>query len=160
MIATYRSTMAERLCHNIRVCNDGCWYWMGALDAYGYGTLGGLFNRSKKTIKAHRLAYETFNGPISGNLPLDHICQNHRCVNPEHLQPVTLRENNRRHAQRRTHCKNGHPWMNLLTIRKANGKQEHWCRECNKIRCVKAQVRRRAMQNMETQQRLACGVLS
>src|SRR5438445_12239024 len=128
MITTWQSTLTERICHNIRICNDGCWWWMGTLDAHGYGTLGGKFERRRKTLKAHRIAYELFVGPIPNHLPLDHTCTNHRCVNPEHLEPVTQAENNRRSGIRRTVCKNGHPWSNALIVRRRTGKIERWCR--------------------------------
>ena len=122
--------MAERICHNIRICEDGCWWWMGARDAYGYGALGGNYQYGRKTLKAHRMAYELFVGPIPNELPLDHKCQNHRCVNPEHLEPVTYAENNRRAGERRTHCKNGHPWHGNLIVTRRSGKKEKWCRQC------------------------------
>lgn len=142
MITTWRSTLTERICHNIRICNDGCWWWMGALDAYGYGTLGGKFERAKKTLKAHRTTYELFVGPIPKRLPLDHTCSNHRCVNPEHLEPVTQAENNRRAGQRRTVCKNGHPWSNMLIVRRKTDKVERWCKLCNANRGKRRKLRK------------------
>jgi len=40
-------------------------------------------------------------GPIPDGLHLDHLCANPPCVRPDHLEPVTQAENNRRAAQRR-----------------------------------------------------------
>ena len=37
-------------------------------------------------------------GSIPDGLHLDHLCRVPACVNPEHLEPVTLAENNRRAA--------------------------------------------------------------
>jgi hypothetical protein len=45
---------------------------------------------------AHRFAYLEFVGPIPDGLVLDHLCRNKKCVNPDHLEPVTNAENLRR----------------------------------------------------------------
>lgn len=72
--------------------STGCWNWNGRIDANGYGEVG----RRNGTRKAHRAIYEELRGPISGGLDLDHLCRNHRCVNPDHLEPVSKAENTRR----------------------------------------------------------------
>lgn len=70
---------------------SGCWRWLGS-RTYGYG----LF-RPGVPYRAHRWAYEHWIGPIPDGLTLDHLCQDHGCVNPWHLEPVTRAENIRRH---------------------------------------------------------------
>jgi hypothetical protein len=42
---------------------------------------------------AHRLAYEFAKGPIPEGMDIDHVCRNRACCNPEHLTPVSHREN-------------------------------------------------------------------
>ncbi len=42
-----------------------------------------------------RAMYELCVGPIHES-ELDHLCQNRRCVNPAHLEPVSRSENLRR----------------------------------------------------------------
>lgn len=66
----------------------GCWNWVGALDRYGYG-------RKAKT-SAHRWYYRKFIGEIPNGLTIDHLCRNRQCVNPDHLEAVSMRENLRR----------------------------------------------------------------
>lgn len=75
----------------------GCWLWQGALDQNGYAYVG---------MKAvHRTSYEMFCGPIPKGLQIDHLCCVRNCVNPLHLEPVTLQENNRRKNERRRAAK-------------------------------------------------------
>lgn len=63
---------------------------------------------------AHRVYYEARFGPIPAGLQLDHLCRNRGCVNPDHLEPVTCRENLMRgHTvaaanAKKTHCNAGH----------------------------------------------------
>ncbi len=89
---------------------DACWTWQGAIDRGGYGRAWD----GTRVQQAHRLVYELLVGPIPGGLHLDHLCRVRHCVNPQHLEPVTARENTLRgvapaadHA-RQTHCLNGH----------------------------------------------------
>ena len=70
--------------------NTGCWLWTAALKN-GYGRIT-MMNPKRKTA-AHRVSYEAFVGPIPEGLTLDHLCRVRCCVNPAHLEPVTMREN-------------------------------------------------------------------
>jgi hypothetical protein len=64
-----------------------CWLWLGYVGAHGYGHTG--------TALAHRYFYEKYVGPISKGLVLHHACGVEICVNPDHLRPVSKRENAR-----------------------------------------------------------------
>lgn len=92
--------------------DDGCWVWTG--DKWG---LYGRFNIGSgrgRAHSAHRWAYERFVGPIPEGMTIDHLCRNTLCVNPLHLEPVTLQVNILRGENvcakyaRRTHCNRGH----------------------------------------------------
>lgn len=74
-----------------------CWRWTGAHVSKGYGS----FWLDGKAQPAHRVVYELVKGKIPEGLHLDHLCRNRWCVNPEHLEPVTLQENNRRRDEAR-----------------------------------------------------------
>jgi hypothetical protein len=112
------SEMRERLAHFISPePNSGCWLWTGALrDGYGsYTSYDAGRVPMRKTSNAHRVVYEEFVGPIPAGLQLDHKCRVRCCVNPDHLEPVTQRENILRgegvaavRAKQMT-CKRGHP---------------------------------------------------
>lgn len=75
---------------------DGdCWVHRAAEAAGGYGTY-----RKQRT---HRYAYEVLVGRIPAGMELDHLCRRTSCCNPQHLEPVTHKENARRariHRQR------------------------------------------------------------
>lgn len=66
-----------------------CWLWTRAVNRNGYGRVW----RERKTQLVHRLVFEAVRGPVPAGRVLDHLCRNRRCCNPDHLQPVTVREN-------------------------------------------------------------------
>lgn len=68
---------------------DGCWIWQRSVDDKGYGRIA----IKDKQWKVHRLTYTLFVGPIPSHLELDHTCRHRDCCNPEHLEPVTHKEN-------------------------------------------------------------------
>jgi len=71
-----------------------CWLWLGAADETGHGSI--RRKGSGKNTTAHRYFYERYRGPIAPGLQIDHLCRNPRCVNPQHLEAVSLTENIRR----------------------------------------------------------------
>ena len=91
--------------------NTGCWLWLGTRTNMGYGSI----TYHSIEILAHRLVYELEKGSIPAGLELDHLCRNTLCCNPDHLEPVTHRENMRRgitgkYQSTRAHCPKGHPY--------------------------------------------------
>lgn len=103
--------MVERLQrHCMPVTESGCWLWTGSEDMKGYGQL--TFN--KKHYRAYRFSYEIFKGTIPAGMTLDHLCRVRLCVNPDHMEVVTNKENVLRghgvtaNNAAKTHCKHGH----------------------------------------------------
>ena len=113
---------------------SGCVLWTGYRDPAGYGRI----RVAGESRLAHRVAYETFVGPIAAELTLDHLCRVRACVNPAHLDPCTLEENKRRGESpamvnaRKTHCAHGHPYDEENTHVTAAGFRQ--CRACNRLR--------------------------
>lgn len=107
-----------------------CWVSTGYRMPNGYATVG-------HGELVHRVAYTEMIGPIPEGLTLDHLCRNRACWNPDHLEPVTNRENILRGTAwsavnaRKTHCPQDHEFTPENTIY-WNGQRK--CRECNNAR--------------------------
>lgn len=108
---------------------SGCWLWTGCVTPKGYGQ----FWLGAKAW-AHRVAFELFRGPIPQGMQIDHKCRVRCCVNPEHLEPVTLQENVSRgnvgwRASEEV-CGNGHIY-GAAPLRAKDGSR--MCRECRAV---------------------------
>jgi hypothetical protein len=146
-----RAALLQRLMQRVRVDETtGCWIWMKRPSGGGYGRIyvGGRYP------VAHRVAYELLVGPIPEGLELDHLCHNRdphcfadkqcvhlRCVNPDHLEPVTPQVNTLRgktpaaRAKARTVCVNGHPLTGDNVYIKTSG--HRGCRACQRVASAK-----------------------
>jgi hypothetical protein len=100
----------ERFWSQVDASGD-CWEWTGRRTKGGYGGLWS--SRQQISWPAHRLAWELLVGPIDEGLHIDHLCRHPPCVNPDHLEPVTPAENQRRAPRTRPiACPQGHPYGN------------------------------------------------
>lgn len=88
--------LPSRLVKRIIIDDNECWLWCGYIDQYGYGQIS-VDNRS---LGVHRVSYICFNGPIPEGFQVDHRCRVRRCLNPIHLEAVTVSENNLRKNRR------------------------------------------------------------
>lgn len=119
----------------------GCWEFTGCLDRGGYGR---IYWGGKRGYLAHRAAYEHAYGPIPAGLAVDHTCNNRSCIHYEHLEAVSPAENNRRAAERRTHCKNGHEYTESSTYHHDGNRH---CRICNRLAVRRYAMRQRIKAN-------------
>lgn len=79
-----------------------CWEYTGYRSNLGYGKFS--LGRDRQVF-VHRLAYEIFVGPITGNLLVCHRCDNPPCFNPEHLF-LGSQKDNLRDALAKGRCRN------------------------------------------------------
>lgn len=113
------------------VDSNGCWVWKGAKNLQGYGKI----SWKGKLHQAHRVSYKIFVGKISSGLHIDHLCRNPPCINPKHLEPVTIKENVARGEKGRMvkFCAQGHEYTPENTyIAPDNGTRK--CKTCRKER--------------------------
>lgn len=127
-----RLSPEERFRSKVEVLDTGCHRWLGSLTPAGYGNF--TISAGHPT-SAHRYAFWLATGTWSTRAqPLDHLCKNRWCVNPEHLEQVTASINVKRtnpSSYRRpdqSKCAAGlHPWVEENLVMTSGGIT---CREC------------------------------
>lgn len=136
--------VSERLKEKSAAMPNGCIRWTGFVHPSGYG----LLDIGGRSVRAHRAAYEEFVGPIPDGAELDHTCHNRdqecagggdclhrRCINPDHLEPVTRRQNQERSRHTKTgrvECSKGHPLTPENLFIRADGRR--FCKKCSQSR--------------------------
>jgi hypothetical protein len=133
--------IAERFLKHVKKNGeDECWLWTGFLERSGSGAGYGKFQMgTKRSMWAHRAAYELFVGPIPPGHVVDHVrkrnCHNRACVNPRHLEAVTQQVNTLRGLgnsainAKKTHCRVGHPYDEANTYF-GKSKRDRRCKIC------------------------------
>ena len=127
-----------------------CWIWQGNITRYGYGQFS---PRRGANHRAHKVAWESENGPVPDGMVLDHLCRNRSCVRPGHLEPVTPRINALRGIgpsalnSRKMRCRHGHPFSPENTRIDAKGKRV--CRTCDRARWERSNAKRKAQRHGE-----------
>ena len=80
----------KRLLDKVEVCKEtGCWNWQAARDPQGYG----VFWFNGKMRWAHRASCQWLGGGLEDGQVVNHKCGNRACINPEHLEAVSVAYN-------------------------------------------------------------------
>jgi hypothetical protein len=136
---------AERIiAKKVAKADNGCWVWTGHLThGYAYTTVAG------KQWRVHRFMYEASKGPIPYGLTIDHLCGNKACINPAHLEAVSVAENTRRCSYAPTtinsakvSCIHGHPLSGDNLYLAAQGYR--YCKTCRRAAVIKNRAKGRA----------------
>lgn len=110
--------------------NTGCSLWIGDNVKGGYGRI--CINRKK--LLAHRVMYYLYKGDIPKSMTIDHVCNNPFCVNPIHLQAISMKDNTMRGSSfskinsLKTHCPQHHEYDEKNTFKYKDGRRG--CRAC------------------------------
>ena len=135
-----RKSLHDRFFEKVK--KENCWLWTAKKEKAGYGR----FSIRDHEFAAHRVSYQLLKGDIPDGFTLDHTCKNPSCVNPDHLEPVTMQINllrgntfQARNASK-THCPRGHPYNGDNLLKQKYGGRE--CRACRlAARIAKSQKR-------------------
>jgi hypothetical protein len=123
---------------------SGCWQWTGCLHRLGYGNLAINHPPVRSySLMAHRVAYTLLIGPIPEDMTVDHLCRNRGCVNPDHMQIVTLKENIHRSfhpnqiSRRSGACRKGHREFRV-------DRRQQVCKVCERESQARYKARKKA----------------
>lgn len=87
---TYLDSIVDQLFWSKVSKTDRCWVWRGFLSEGGYG----YFSFRAKSYLVHRFSWELANGvAVPSGQQVCHVCDNPKCVRPDHLQLGTARDN-------------------------------------------------------------------
>lgn len=141
-------SLKERFLPHIQIIDNGCWNWTNGRDKEGYG----FFCFNGKTMRAHRFIFQYYLNVENTSAVVDHICRNTSCVNPKHLEFVTVTENTLRGNNfsainsRKTNCIHGHPLNGDNLYVKPKGERQ--CRMCARISDLKHNKKCKDMRKM------------
>ena len=130
-----------RIFSKVSINESGCWVWQGSLDRNGYGRFKATIAGSARSFSAHRAAYLALVGPIEYGLVPDHLCRNRACVNPAHMEIVSISVNTKRgdHSGKKGRCGRRagvlvgcgvHGMDSGYTHKAPNGRTRWVCRPC------------------------------
>lgn len=99
-----RAEIETKVLSNIRLEDHGyetlCHVWCGSHSGTGRGGGYPRMSLDGQTVAVHIVIFTNVHGFVPGKKQIDHKCNNHMCVNPDHLQMVTHKKNQKLRDQR------------------------------------------------------------
>jgi hypothetical protein len=77
-----------------------CHIWQGSHSGTGRGGGYPRMSLDGQTVAVHIVNFVNRYGYVPGKKQVDHLCNNRMCVNPDHLEMVTHKTNQKRRAAR------------------------------------------------------------
>lgn len=96
-ITDRRQAIFDKIMARVKIDKDtGCWNWQGPTSGEGRGGGYGRMSLDGQTVATHIVMFTNFFGFVPGKKQIDHKCRNRLCCNPDHLEMVTHKQNQRR----------------------------------------------------------------
>ena len=119
---------------------NGCWTWNGSRTRRGYGRF--VIAHGRQPASAHRFAFLILAGRVLRfREEVDHLCRNHPCVNPDHLDGVSHATNVRRGKLVKDKPICGHEFG--VEMSNGAGKRARRCPQCRREYLKEWKVRNR-----------------
>jgi hypothetical protein len=93
----YWEGAVKRFSQKVEVIPDGCWVWLGSKNKYGYGVV----SINKEHLYVHRFMFSCVHGGLTPGMIVYQLCNVRTCVNPDHLEEISVEENVKRQNKRR-----------------------------------------------------------
>ena len=101
-ITDRRQKIFYKIMARVRIDKDtGCWNWTGPTSGSGRGGGYGRMSLDGQTVAVHIVMFCNFFGFIPGKKQIDHKCNNRICCNPDHLEMLTHKQNQKRRDERK-----------------------------------------------------------
>lgn len=99
-----RDRIRQKIRENVKIEDRGhdtpCHIWQGGDSGTGRGGGYPRMSLDGQTVAVHIVSFVNEHGYVPGKKQVDHLCNQRMCCNPDHLEMVTHKQNQKRKALR------------------------------------------------------------